>query len=201
MRLYKLLLASAGACVLCCALASSAYAGRFSFSSSTMRASFREVTFRLPFGNTVCAMTVEGSMHSRTFAKSFGTLIGYATRNSLGACSSGSATVLAETFPWHYRYGGFTGTLPNFTAIFFPWISFSWRVREPFGITCLARSSEEEPASIRFNREAGGALTSAEVGGEVRVGAECFGARGTFTSDRGPITVAGAATRITLTLI
>jgi hypothetical protein len=81
-------------------------------------------------------------------------------------------------------------------------INMSFRVQEPtFGITCLARSTAAEPAVVTFNREAGGALTTAEMGGTIRSGAECVGEAATVTSDRGPVTVLNSGIKITVTLI
>jgi len=74
-------------------------------------------------------------------------------------------------------------------------------VKEPGFVTCLRRSTATEPAIITYNREVGGVATTSEIGGSIRTGPECFGQVGSFTSDRGPVTVLGAATRITVTLI
>jgi len=201
MKLGKLLIATLGAAVLLSALVSAASARSFSTSSQTLRSTFREVRFTLPFGVTNCQVTLEGSLHSRTIAKVVGSLIGFITRAILGPCSSGSATILTETLPWHTQYRAFTGTLPNITSLSVNVIGSSFRVREPGFVTCLARSTTTEPAIGTFNREAGGALTTSEIGGSIRTGGECFGQVGSFTSDRGPVTVLGAATRITVTLI
>lgn len=202
MKLCKLLLAALGATVLLGALVSTASARIFRADpGQTLRTSFREVRFRLPFGITNCQVTLEGSLHSRTIAKVDQELIGYITRAELGPCSSGAATILRETLPWHVRYNGFTGELPNITSMRILVVNSSFRVREPSGVTCLARSSATEPALGTFTREVGGALTTATIGGSIRTGAECFRQLGTFTSDEGPVTVLGSSTRITVTLI
>jgi len=80
-------------------------------------------------------------------------------------------------------------------------IGLAWRIREPNGITCLLRSTAVEPFLLIYNRELGGALTSAEIGGRIRVGSECLGATSEFSSDRGPVTVLNSTARITVTLI
>jgi hypothetical protein len=201
MKLCKLILAAVGATVLLSALVSTASARTLSTSSQTLRSTFRRVRFELPFGDTICEVTLEGSLHSRTIAKSGGSLIGYITRADLGPCSSGAATILRETLPWHVRYKSFAGTLPNITSMRIDVINSSFRVREPFGVTCLARSTATEPAIGTFNREIGGALTSSEIGGSIRTGSECGSFPGTFSSDPGTVTVLNSATRITVTLI
>jgi len=202
MRLHKLFLVVVSATALFAALASTASAGRLSQSSQTLRATFREVRFRLPFGTTNCAVTLEGTLHSGSIRKVAGTLMGYITRAAVTTtCLSGSATILSETLPWHVQYESFTGTLPNILTIRTRVIGSSFRVREPNGITCLARSTTTEPALGTYEREAGGALSGVVIGGRIRVGSECLGATGEFTSDRGTVTVLNSTTRISVTLI
>jgi hypothetical protein len=107
------------------------------------------------------------------------------------------------TLPWHVQYGGFTGTLPTITSIRTNIIGFAFRIREPFGVTCLARSTAAEPATGVFNRNTTtGAIETSEIGGSIRtVGESCGEVPVTLTSDRAPVTVAGGTTRLTLTLI
>jgi hypothetical protein len=200
-RLGKMLLAIAGATVFLGALTSAATARNLSISNQNLRASWREARFSGVFGETVCSLTIEGSFHNRTIPKVAGSLTGLVTRAIVGGCSVGSATLLTETLPWHSRYHGFAGTLPNITSLTADVIGVAMRVREPGSATCLSRSSAAEPVVITANREVAGALTNAEIGGAIRVGVECFGAVGSFASDRGPVSVLGSATRLTVTLI
>jgi hypothetical protein len=197
MKLSKLLLATVGAAVLLGALVSSASAGRLSSSSQTLRTAFRTVTFNGVFGDIRCSVTLEGSLHSRTIAKVAGNLIGYITSAVLGRCEEGRATILRETLPWHARYLSFAGTLPSITSIRINVIGASFRIQEPFA-GCLATSSTTSPAIGTFNREAGGVLTSAEIGGTLPT--SC-GIEGSFSSTRDPVTVLNSTTRITVTLI
>jgi hypothetical protein len=201
MKLCKMLLVALAATMFLGALVSTSSARTFSTTSQTFRTSFREIRFTLPFGTTSCQLTLEGSLHSRTIAKTVNSLIGYVTRADLGPCASGSVTILREVLPWHVQYRGFTGTLPNITTLRAVVIGWSWRFREPGFVTCLIRSTTTEPVNVTFNREAGGALSSAEIGGSVRTGGECFGQVLTHTSDRGAVTVLNSAARITVTLI
>ena len=199
MKLSKLLLATLGATVLLGALVGSASATRLASSSTTLRSTFREVTFSGAFGHIVCQVTLEGSLHSRTITKTVGSLIGYITAANLGTCATGTATILRETLPWHAQYNSFTGTLPAITGITIRVIGAKFRVREPL-LTCLATSTTENPAIGTFSREtATGALTTGRISGS-GIETTC-GRVGAFNSDAGPITVAGAATRITVTLI
>jgi hypothetical protein len=199
MRTAKALLVVAGASILLAALVGSASAGRLSTSSETGRVTYREVRFAGGFGTTVCALTVEGSFHSRTIAKTVGLLVGYVTAAAFGGCTMGSATVLRETLPWHIRYASFTGTLPSITAAVGHVVNVGFQIREPvFGITCLARSTEASPVTTTANREAGGAMTSVRVGGAIPT--NC-GTEGTLEGTSTSFTVLNSATRITVTLI
>jgi hypothetical protein len=200
-RLGKLLLTIAGATVLLGVLVGAASAGRLSTSSQTLRASFASLEFAGAFGTTRCAVTVEGSFHERTTTKVVDKLVGYITSVTLGACATGSATVLTETLPWHVRYSGFSGTLPNITATQATIVGVATRIRETGGVGCLARTTVEEPATMRFTREASGAITAATLGGSVRSGAECFGAVATFAGVSNSVTVANNSNRISVTLI
>jgi hypothetical protein len=198
-RFGKATLVIAAATALLCALVGSASAGRLSISSQTGRATFRELKFTGGFGTTNCPITVEGSFHSRTIAKIANALIGYVTRAILGVCSQGAATILSETLPWHVRYSSFSGTLPAITSIVIRLLGLSFQIREPvFGITCLARGTEVSSSVGTFNREAGGALTTAVSSG--RVPTNC-GTEGELTGTSSSFTVLGSATRITVTLI
>jgi len=202
MRTLQPILVMIGATVLLCALVSSASARNFETTSQTLRAQFRELRFSFPFGSPACQVTVEGSFHARTIQKVVGTLSGFITRADLGICSGGTVTILRETLPWHIRYSAFTGTLPNITSVRASVIGASLRVRETSGmIICLARTTATEPGIVTFNREVGGAVTNVELGGRIRVGAECFGESGTFSSDRAPLTALNTTTRITIRLI
>lgn len=201
MKLGKTLLALAGATLLLGALVGIASAGRLSTSNQSLRATFAPLEFSGGFGTTRCPVTLEGSFHQRTTSKVAGSLVGYITSAAAGACSTGSVTVLTETLPWHIRYASFTGTLPNITAIRATVTGTAFRIREVGGVTCLARSTEAEPVTILFNREASGAITSATAGGVIAAGAECLGIRGTMAGTSNSLTVANSATRITVTLI
>jgi hypothetical protein len=201
MRRCKLLLAFAIATVTLGVLTSSSGARSFSTTSQTMRTQFRELKFEGPFGTTTCQMTMEGSLHSRTIAKTAGSLVGYITSVRLGVCAQGTATVLTETLPWHMQYGSFSGTLPSISEIELQVIGASFRVRETFGVTCLATSTRE-----RFWRKIlrflGGVIKREVARAILRTGAECFGAEGTLSSDEAPVTVQGSSTAsITINLI
>jgi hypothetical protein len=177
-------------------LAAATSARSLSTSHQTLRAAFRTVTFNGVFGDIRCAVTVEGSFHSRTIPKVVA-LTGYITTAILGTCAEGTASLLRETLPWHIRYSGFAGTLPNITSLRASIVGVSFRIREPF-VTCLATTTSEKPGVITFNREiATGVVSTAELSG--RIPTTC-GSEGSFSSTRDAVTTP-EGTRITLTLI
>lgn len=201
MRFCKLLFAIATAALLLGGLISAAAARNLRFSAPRKREMFRTVEFTGPFGTTRCDMTLEGRFHETTIAKVLETLMGLITRvDTARTCVQGGATVLAESLPWHLRYGGFFGTLPSMMSIIRLTIGFSLRATEPLGFTCLVRSTAAEPVVETFQIGAGGVVTSAELSGEIRVGGECGGARGRITGRSTTVTNETGG-RITVTLI
>jgi hypothetical protein len=148
------------------ALTATASAGRLSASSQTIRATWANVGFTGPFGTLECEVTLAGSLHTRTIAKTRGALIGFINRAELRTpCRRGAATMLRETLPWHVQYDSFAGTLPNITAIATRVIGASFQINE--GFICLARTTAATPAIGVFNREAGGRITNVRVGGRI----------------------------------
>jgi hypothetical protein len=213
MKLVRLTVALAAATALMAALAGSASARSLSTSSQTLRSTWARVSFREPiFGFTVvCPVTLEGSLHSRTIAKGVYNLIGYITRAAVGpsaSCAGGEATILTTSLPWHVRYQGFTGTLPEIRTVRALVSGASFNVHSTsVGATCLftTRETVAEHGLGTFNREAGGALTSAEINGEITSNEGCvFGSRVRGILSSGPstsLTVLNSASRITVTLI
>lgn len=194
MRRMRALAATLATMIALAAMVGTSAASRLSNSSQTLRTTFARVNFAGGFGTVECAVTVEGSLHTRTVAKTAGALIGYITRAILGACARGSSTILQATLPWHVRYESFAGTLPAITRINTTVTGIGFQIREPtFGITCLSLAT----ATDSYTREAGGAITIVTLGGTSPT--NC-GIEGTL-SGTGNVTVLGAATRITVTLI
>ena len=196
MKLFRVLASTLVAIIILSALVGTSAAGRLSFSSQTFRAGFVSWKFNGGFGTTDCALTLEGSLHSRTIAKVAGSLIGYITRAGIGICIGGSATILTASLPWHVRYRSFTGTLPNISAVLVNMFGVTFQIREPtFGITCLASGGT---MNMTYNREAGGNLTTAVLGGTSPT--NC-GIEGTISGTSNSLTVLGGTARMTVTLI
>jgi hypothetical protein len=210
-RLGHLVIATVAAAVFMAALTSFASARNLSSSSSTLRATWARLSFTDPiFGTSVvCPLTLEGSLHARTFVKGNYNLIGSITRAIFGApvqCTGGEFIALTATLPWNIRYQSFTGNLPNITSFRTLVSGASFRQRTGTN-ECLFTSRETiaEHLSVRFNREAGGNLTSAEIGGEITSNEGCvFGSRVRLRLASGAsaaLTELGTAARIRLTLI
>lgn len=201
MKLHGMVVAALVAIGLFGALAASASARQFSASARFLDITFSRLDFTGAFGTTECIITLEGSLHSQTVPKVVGSLVGYLYDARIAACFSGAATILRETLPWHVRYESFSGTLPDVTFIRGRLIDAAFRVSERGGFSCLARTTATEPATLRFRRNVGTqALTDVQVGGEIRTGAECFGARGTLTGLSSSLTDVGHHL-VTVTLI
>ncbi|MFL5816854.1 MAG: hypothetical protein ACJ76L_04555 [Conexibacter sp.] len=139
MRLCKLLLAVVSATIIIAgALAGSVSARNFSFSSLTDRATWNRLNFIGGFGTVECEVVLRGSFHTRTLTKTVGTLIGLITEGVVTRCARGGATVNRGSLPWHRRYRGFTGTLPNITSVAETIAGAEFDVREPtFGAVCI----------------------------------------------------------------
>ncbi|HEX7291518.1 MAG TPA: hypothetical protein VF250_10370 [Conexibacter sp.] len=100
-----------------------------------------------------CRVTLEGTWHGRSLAKTVSALVGYVTRATIQseACTGGRATVLSRTLPWHMRYSSFTGTLPNITVLTFGIIGMGIGLHiNSSGLDCLMLSEEAEPLFLGF---------------------------------------------------
>jgi len=221
MRIHiRLALAALAATAAMAAIGGSATARNLSISNQQFRVTYRSLEF-LGSGTVRCAVTFEGSFHTRTIIKTLRSLIGHITRATVKRpCNGGEEfvfngverlepTTLANTLPWHVRYEGFGGTLPNITSVRLSFEGARWRLRDPiFGILCIfttggARGfwfgtasrntvtgvidSLAPSGTIRFDPESSGLC-----GSEGRIGAP---------AGDGVITLLGASTKITVTLI
>ena len=194
---------NAVAAALCAAIAtgllalglSTASARNFSMSTQNIRVTFHEIEFVAGNIDNTCDVTLEGSVHSRTVAKVLNTLMGYVTRVELSNCKV-LTTVLTETLPWHVKYTGFSGNLPNISAI-------TGTVRSAFRISiCLC--SHDFPVVVT-RAPATRALTAVTLPShEVPlIGALCPEPRmGVMRSNfDGTIAVLGGTTAVSVTLI
>ncbi len=169
----RLALAALAASVLLAAGVSTASAGRLSVSSQSFRVTWRTLEFITPESVLAqCPVTLEGSFHSRTFAKVARTLVGAITagRTKREACTNGiiaifngvesyNGTVPQNSLPWHVTYESFAGTLPNIDAVRFLLSRFLIGIRENVG-WCTGRfGTTEDNITLSAAREAGGGIT------------------------------------------
>jgi len=199
-KLQKTLIAIAGATVLLGVVVASAVAGRLSSSSQTMRATFSRWDISGGFGTVECALTLEGSFHSRSIAKVSSSLIANITSATVGTCPRGSATILVGTLPWELRYRAFSGALPNITSVAHRFVGPDFVIREPsFGITCRVLTTPTNYMTFTANRDSvARTLTTAVLGGEISSYCEVLA---TVRSNGGPLTVLNSSSLITVTLI
>jgi hypothetical protein len=181
-------------------------ARNFSVTSQQLRATWSAMTFESGIDTVTCPVTLEGSLHARTIAKVASTLLGYIHRAALNAaaCTGGGdgrgegSTLLTETLPWHWSYQSFSGTLPNITSLTRHIINYSF-ARRVLGVLCRYRTSVAEPLVATLNIGAGGVLMSVTIIGTIR--SSTAGCPSHRFGGAGGITVAGAAIRVTITLI
>jgi len=163
----RLLLAALGAMlVLSCGVAT-ASAARLSTSEQRFNLIWAPI-FTTEFGTRVSCprIVLEGSFHSRTIVKTVGALIGFISRASLSSpCTGGTAGVLAEGLPWHFLYGGFSGTLPRITSLTFRIIGFAFSVTAGGLPACLYRSTTTSPAVMNVGIAADGRTGVVTAGG------------------------------------
>lgn len=170
----------------------------------------------LQLSNTVnaetilCPVTIEGSFHNSTIAKTVGALIGYVTRASISAtCTGGSATIHQESLPWHITYEGFTGTLPNIATEKLLVIGAFFEIALPGGTQCSARSELEHPVVVTNNLNLSThAMEALAPEPNTRIpltngngGIFCGLANGILSGTSTTLTQLGSTTQITLTLI
>ena len=146
--------------ILCASLLLAAAAGpgsarNIELSNQSFRITWAPLRFIAGEGEEICHVTLEGSFHSRTIAKSLESLIGFITRAQVNRCDSPTTTGLG--LPWHIRYAGFTGTLPTVTSIRVKLIDVSVR-RDSFA-SCLYRSTAARPVLGSIAIAAGEATT------------------------------------------
>lgn len=160
----KLRFAAVAAAAMMLAFVANASARNFSTSEREFWILFRPLRFEAA-GNTIsCPITLLGNFVGRTIPKIVGSQVGVIDdidpHTVAGPpCTGGTLTVLTETLPWPVNYQGFSGTLPNITAIRTSLIRVSFRIRTSGGIGCLAGTTTRTPAFGEF------LLTSGRVTG------------------------------------
>lgn len=205
----KLVLAALTAALTLGALVGMASANRIAQSSQSFRTTWNSLEF-LGFLTIRCHVTIEGSFHSRTISKVAEALVGYVSRAIVdeGHCTGGSARVLGANLPWHIRYESFTGTLPGITGINLRQVNAAFQVSGTLlgsQVNCLFTSSAASPMRGTVNVGTGGvaeSLTPEEAAPIPKTsGGELCGTSGRLRGTSTSMTVQGAATKITVTLV
>jgi len=168
--------------VLALGLTTAASARNFSVTSQGFRIRWTALEFRVEMSNVRCPVVMEGNLHTATFVKSAGSLIGYITRGIVTRpCVGGTVWAfngteeneilrfrLGTSLPWHVTYEGFTGTLPNPTGVRTLLSEAAFIVRASIlGIVtlCTYRTGVVGGGNAGgvFNLGAGGAVTGYEL--------------------------------------
>jgi len=198
LKFGKVLIMAISATAVMGLMVGTASANRLASSGELLTATWTEMVFTDSFGGTArCAVTLSGSLHSRTITKTLGALIGHINRASVGPCGTGSATILQASLPWNLRYLGFTGTLPNIGSIVANVIGASFRVITTTGVPCLFTSSTTQPVIGTFGLSSG-VVRTVTVGGRLTSNEACaFGLRAVGSLSG----TSATATALTITLI
>lgn len=220
MRTYaKLVITALAATAVLAALVSSASARNIETSSQTFRVTWTSLELSGGGATVRCQVTLEGSFHSRTIAKSVGALIGYVTaaRSKNESCTGGrgwafngterqGTTTLANSLPWHVQYNGFEGTLPNISALRIQ-LSGARFLVEILGLRCIYTTGAARGLAIGTARLSAGVATNLVASGNITRNEEspsgAFCPTGSFSSraEDGAMTVLNSTTRITVRLI
>lgn len=198
----------AGAVLIAAVTSSTAFGNHMSISNQNWRLVFSPLRFTgtAGFASIACPVTLEGSFHSASIAKTAGLLLGYVNRASVAAasCTGGSARIEQEALPWHIRYESFNGTLPNITGIALQIVGAAFLITTSFG-GCRYRTTAESPSVGVATRESGGAITGATLSerSEIPLTTTLSGfcdPRGRFEGT-GRLTAQGSTAAISVTLI
>lgn len=180
--------------------AGAASANRLSVSNQLFRLTWSALRFSEGGSEITCPLTLEGSMHARTFSKVLEALIGYLTRSAVGSCRGSEEVRLnTEALPWHVRYSGFAGTLPNITSMRTTYSGVEFWIR----IATLSCHYRYPWLTIMI--ASGGRITGVRSDETTRLepgpGNEAFCPLRMTASGTGTATVQNSATVITLSLI
>jgi hypothetical protein len=192
-----------------------------SVTNQNIRVTWRSLEFSGAGVVIRCAVTLEGSFHSRTIAKVARSLIGHITRAKVKRpCTNGEGWAangleshprlgrLNNTLPWHITYEGFVGRLPVIEAIDVLLRDARFKVQIPIFTTICLFGTAADNITGRVVREAGGGITTlAPIAGRntatlvAELGTSGLCPRtGTF-GGTGDVFLLGNTTRITITLI
>lgn len=206
MHVRALLAGALAAAALALAVDSSS-ANRFSVNETRWRHVWNPLTFKTATSTIECPITIEGSFHSSVSQKTAGALTGYVSGVSISnpLCTGGHLTLLQATLPWHVTYVGFSGTLPNITAVTTDLLNAGFQLQPLGSLACLARMTPEHPGRSIIALRVGTATSiradeTAEIPLTGALGACPFSGSLTL-SGIGAITRLGSTGSIAVTLI
>ncbi len=217
----RLALAALAASLLLAAAVGGASARNLSVSNQNFRVTWASLEFTGAEISVIrCPVTLEGSFHARTITKTSGSLIGAITRAvaNQAACTGGrgapfngtetyNGTTTPNTLPWHVTYNSFTGALPNITTVRIALSRFRFGLRDSSGFCTGQYGNETDSIVGSAALEAGRAITTlTPVAGSnsatlIRRDGGIFCPGTGVLSGTGNVTLLGASTRITVTLI
>lgn len=150
-------------------LVGSASARILEISNQGIREVIENFTIRGGGLTIVCPITLEGSFHSRTLAKTAGLLVGFITRAAFRTpCEGLTIRPLTETLPWHIQYRSFSGTLPLIERVRFSIVGFAFLINL-LGTSCLYRTTAEAPLGTGFLLEEEGTIRRINIEELVRI--------------------------------
>ena len=201
----KLGLAALAATLLLTSAISSASARSFSVTAQGLRATFTRLEFTnaLGFGFVSCSVTLEGSFHSRTIAKT-AELIGAITRVDIRRpCTNGEVIARTETLPWHVTYSGFVSNLPLISEIILLLSRLRYDISLP-GVCDGEYGSATDNIRVNAGRDGTGAVTTLSPSNDrtslIRTNSGICPGRGGFTGT-GNARALNSASSLTITLI
>ncbi len=133
-------------------------AGALSVNETGFRSTVARMGFRLSGveGVVACAVTLEGSFHSATFAETRGLEVGQMTRARSGSCTGGSVTLHPERLPWAVSFLATLVSPLGFTSSLF---SLGLTI-EDSGYSCSGDIvGADPPGTMTFRYDAEGAVT------------------------------------------
>jgi hypothetical protein len=202
----KLLLAGLTVALAFGAFVSAAPARRIAISGRQWRTQVNKLRF-IGTQAIECHVTIEGSYHSRTISKVLEALIGYISRVTVDEtrCTGGSARILPESLPWHIRYNGFSGILPQITKIHIRIVGAGIILQVP-NVRCQIVSNAASPLKDWINITTATGVEESLTSDETEEipdtsGSELLCGRSDRIEGTGSLTEGEPATRITVQLV
>ena len=170
----KLVLAALTAAVVLASSVGTASARSLSTSESAYSIPWTSLEFTTEVATARCRLTLEGSFHSRTLAKTARILVGAISRAVIGhPCTGGEGWfdngieteplgTAPNRLPYHQTYEFFTGTLPTISTLGILLSRFSFVIQATvLGVSARCRyGNGTDNITLNANREGSGGLTS-----------------------------------------